>query len=136
MKIMTRHEQQFVKIPKDMSQIRQKFMFGLTKRQVLCFGIGIVMGFPAFYICNNLFGLQAGCFALGIFAGPAIYCGLYKKNGMHLEQIVKLMIKFFKKPKERTYQSENSFVILSRQIEYNQLKRILNESNASERRRR
>ena len=66
---MAKHEQHFVKIPKDLSLIRQKFMFGLTKRQVICFGIGAAIGFPAFYIFNSLLGLQAGCFALGIGAG-------------------------------------------------------------------
>ncbi len=121
--------QHFVKIPKDLSLIRQKFMFGLTKRQVIAFGIGIIIGFPSFYLFNNLFSLQAGCFALGITAAPFIFCGLYKKNGMHFEQVLKLMISFFKKPKERTYQSENSFEILSRQLEYNRLRKMLIKSN-------
>ena len=62
---MAKHNQHFVKIPKDLAQIRQKFIFGLTKRQLICFGIGAAIGFPAFYIFNSLFGLQAGCFALG-----------------------------------------------------------------------
>lgn len=134
---MAKHEQHFVKIPKDLAQIRQKFMFGLTKRQLICFGIGAAIGFPAFYIFNSFLGLQAGCFALGIGAGPAIFCGIYKKNGMHLEQVVKLMVKFFKKPKERTYQSENSFEILNRQMEYNKLKTLLEEksTNANKKRR-
>lgn len=122
---MAYHEHHFVKIPKDISLIRQKFMFGLTKRQVISFGIGAAIGFPMFYIFDNLIGLEAGCFALGITAAPFVFCGLYKKNGMHFEQIVKLMIDFFKKPKKRTYQSENTFEILSRQIEYNELRKLL-----------
>lgn len=133
---MAKHEQHFVKIPKDLSLIRQKFIFGLTKRQVICFAIGAVIGFPAFYIFNSLLGLQAGCLALGIGAGPAIFCGLFKKNGMYLEVEVKLMIEFFRKPKERTYQSENSFKILERQIEYDRLKRMLDESNTEANKRR
>lgn len=133
---MAKHEQHFVKIPKDLSQIRQKFMFGLTKRQIICFGIGALIGFPAFYIFNSLLGLQAGCLALGIGAGPAIFCGLYKKNGMHLEVVAKLMVAFFRKPKERTYQSENAFEMLERQIEYDRLKKILDESNLEANKRR
>ena len=135
---MAQHEQHFVKIPKDLSLIRQKFIFGLTKRQAICFGIGILIGFPSFYIFNNVlnFGLQAACFALGITAAPAIFCGLYKKNGLHLEQIVKLMVSFFRKPRIRTYQSENSYTIISRQLEYRRLKKILNDSNAQPQKKR
>lgn len=119
-----------------MAEIRQKFMFGLTKRQLICFGIGAAIGFPAFYICNTFFGLQIGCFALGIFAGPAIFCGLFKKNGMYLEKVAKLMFAFLRKPKERTYQSENAFEILSRQMEYDRLRRLLKESDAAGKRTR
>lgn len=121
-------EEHFVKIPKDLSLIKQKFVFGLTKRQAVCFGIGLIAGMTAFYVFNGLLGLQAGCFALGIAAAPAIFCGLYKKNGLHFEQTVKFMIDFFRKPKERTYQSENTFDIISRQIEYIKLKKITEQS--------
>lgn len=119
----------YVKIPKDLSLIKQKFILGLTKRQAVSFGIGSAMGFAAFYICNSTIGFQAACFALGIFAAPAIFCGIYNKNGRHIEQVIKLMIEFFRKPKERTYQSENSFSILSRQLEYDKLKKILANSD-------
>ena len=77
---MAKHEQHFVKIPKDLSLIRQKVFLGLTKRQLICFGIGAAIGFPAFYIFNSLFGLQSGCLALGIGAGPAIFCLKYWKD--------------------------------------------------------
>ena len=40
----------YVQIPKDLNDIKQKFMFGLTKRQVVSFGIGGVMGIPLFFL--------------------------------------------------------------------------------------
>lgn len=121
--------QNYVKIPKDLSLIKQKFILGLTKRQAISFGIGAVMGFTAFYICNTTINFQAACFALGICAFPAIFCGIFNKNGMHFEQIIKLMIAFFRKPRTRTYQSENTFLILSRQFEYDKLKQMLANSD-------
>lgn len=125
---MTQHNEHFVKIPKDLANINQKFIAGLTKRQAICFGIGILLGFPAFFIFNTLIDLQAGCFALAIMAGPAIFCGFYKKNGLYLEQKIKLMFDFLKKPKVRTYQSENAFEMLERNIEYKKLKKMLSQS--------
>lgn len=125
---MIQHNEHFVKIPKDLANINQKFIAGLTKRQAICFGIGILLGFPAFFIFNSLIDLQAGCFALAIMAGPAVFCGFYKKNGIFLEQKMKLMFEFLKKPKVRTYQSENTFEIIERNMEYRKLQKIISRS--------
>ena len=31
----------YIQIPKDLNEIKEKFMFGLTKRQVVCFAIDL-----------------------------------------------------------------------------------------------
>lgn len=122
-------QQHFVKIPKDLSLIKQKFIFGLTKRQAICFGIGLVLGFAVFFLFKFLIGnLTLSIFAMGIVAGPAIFCGLYEKNGIHLEQQVKLIFEFFKNSKILTYQTENKFKMIERQIEYNRLKNLMNDA--------
>lgn len=125
-------QEHFVKIPKDLSLIKQKAVFGLTKRQAICFGIGLALGLAAFFAAKfTIKDLTVSVVIMGIFAGPFIFCGLYEKNGIHLEQQIKLMIVFFKKPKQRTYQSESKFEAIERQIEYNRLKRILKKSGYS-----
>ena len=43
----------YVQIPKDLNDIKQKFMFGLTKRQVVSFGIGGVLGIPLFFLTRS-----------------------------------------------------------------------------------
>ena len=128
----------YVKIPKDMGLIKQKFMMGLTKRQILCFGIGLVLGLPAFFIVKSFIGddLTIPIMAMGITAMPFIMCGLYNKNGLHLEQYAKLMIEFLKKPKVRTYQSENIFSSIERQIEYNKLHKLISNSENNHQRKR
>ena len=85
-------------------------MFGLTKRQVICFGIGLVMGLPAFFLTKSITSnLTIAVFALGVFSAPGIFCGVYQKNGQHLEDRIKLMVRFFKLPRIKTYQSENIY---------------------------
>ncbi len=116
----------YVKIPKDLAEIKQKFIFGLTKRQAICFGIGLAMGLPAFFISKNITdNLTVSIFALGIFAFPGVGCGLFVKNGIFLEQYIKLLIAFFKKPRVRTYQSLSGIDYINNQIEYNMLRRKL-----------
>ena len=44
----------YVSVPKDLTQIKTKFLFNLTKRQVVCFGIGILIGVPLFFLLKNV----------------------------------------------------------------------------------
>ena len=62
----------YVKIPKDLNDIKQKFMFNLTKRQVVSFGIGAVLGVPMFFLTRNTLGLSGGIIVMGCCATPGI----------------------------------------------------------------
>lgn len=125
-------QENYVKIPKDLSLIKQKFIMGLTKRQAICFGIGLIMGIPAFFITKALVNnLTIAVCALGIFAFPGIACGIYNKNGMYLEEYIPRLYKFIKKNKTKTYQSLSATQIIENQIEYNQLKQKLLSAGVS-----
>ncbi len=115
----------YVKIPKDLNDIKEKFMFNLTKRQVFCFGVGLALGTPVFFLTRSTVGMSAAMFFMGIVAAPAIVCGLYKKNGIFFEQQVKFMIEFFKRPRKRYYRTTNIFRCIENQIEYTKLKKKL-----------
>ena len=116
---------QYVPIPKDLSDIKQKFIAGLTKRQAVCFGIGFAIGIPTFFLVRNFLGLGGGIVVGGILAAPAIFCGLYQKNGLHLEQQFKIMMNFFRNPRKRLYQSENVYHQIENAIKYNHLRTFL-----------
>lgn len=117
----------YVQIPKDLNDIKQKFMFGLTKRQVVSFGIGSAMGIPLFFLTRGALGVSGAIFAMGAVAAPALICGLYKKNGIFFEQVVKNMFRYFKLPRKRTFRTVNLFESIERQLEYNRLKRLLHK---------
>ena len=76
----------YVQIPKDLNDIKEKFIMGFTKRQVICFGIGLVLGAPVFFLTKTAIGMSGAIFAMGAVAAPAILCGLYKKNGVNTLQ--------------------------------------------------
>lgn len=118
----------YVKIPKDLNDIKEKFMFNLTKRQVICFGIGAALGFPIFFLTKNALGMSGAIFAMGACAAPAIICGLYKKNGIFFEQTVKFMFEFFKKPRKRYYRTTNFYRCIENHIEYTRLRKKLLEA--------
>ena len=40
-------------VPKDLSKIKTKFLFGLTRRQCLFFGLGAAVGLPVFFLLRK-----------------------------------------------------------------------------------
>ena len=92
----------YVTIPKDLSRIQSKVLFGLTKRQVICFGAAALVGVPFF-----------------LFA-------MYEKNGQPLEVFLGHLIQNkFIRPKVRIYQTNNLYSALVRQSQLEQeVKRI------------
>lgn len=128
---MTQFERQYVTIPKDLSAIKQKFLFNLTKRQCICFGIGLLLGLPVFYFTKDRIGITFAVTLMAFIAAPALLCGIYEKNGLHLEDIIKNMVRFYKKPRIRTYQSENLYLQVADEMEYYNLKKTLKAAERS-----
>lgn len=87
------------------------------------------MGLPAFFLTKSITSnLTIAVFALGVFSAPGIFCGVYQKNGQHLEDRIKLMVRFFKLPRIKTYQSENIYDAIERNYEYEKCKKLLKKS--------
>lgn len=118
----------YVRVPKDLNDLKEKLIFNLTKRQVICFGIGLIVGLPFFFITKERTNISNAITVMGVVASPAIICGLYKKNGVYFEQRIKHMIEFYKKPRIRYYRSTNIFRCIENHIEYNKLKKILKKA--------
>ena len=118
----------YVQIPKDLNDIKEKFIAGFTKRQVVCFGIGLVIGAPVFFLTRNSLGMSGAIFAMGAVAAPAILCGLYKKNGVSLEKQVRYMRDYFTRPRKRYYQSINIFECIQRHIKYTRIRKKLGDA--------
>lgn len=117
----------YISIPKDLNDIKEKFIMGFTKRQVICFGIGLVIGAPVFFLTKATIGMSGAIFAMGACAAPAILCGVYKKNGVFFEKQTKYMFDYFKTPRKRYYKATNIFKSIELHIEYAKIKRKLKE---------
>ncbi len=118
----------YVKIPKDLNDIKEKFIMGFTKRQVICFGIGLVIGLPVFFLTRTALGTSGAIFAMGACAAPAILCGLFKKNGVFLEKQVKFIFEYFTRPRKRYYKTTNIFECIEQHIEYDKINKKLRDA--------
>lgn len=39
----------YVTVPKDLTRVKSKIVFGLTKRQLICFGGALLVGVPLYF---------------------------------------------------------------------------------------
>ena len=46
----------YVNVPNDLSKVKTKVVFNLTKRQLICFGGGAAIGIPAYLLSKGAFG--------------------------------------------------------------------------------
>ena len=108
----------YVPVPKDLTKIKSKVMFNLTKRQILCFGGGALIGVPLFFLLRGSLGPSSAAILMVIAMLPMFVLGLYERNGQPLEKALGNIIQtMFLRPKQRPYQTDNLYDALMRQDE-------------------
>ena len=106
----------YVTIPKDLSQVKTKFLFSLTKRQVICFGCGILVGLPLFFILRGVMPASAAALIMIVVMMPFFLFAMYERNGEPLEKVLRHIYDAkFKRPKQRPYKTNNFYTVLTRQ---------------------
>ena len=111
----------YVTIPKDLSRIQSKVLFGLTKRQVICFGAAALVGVPLFFLAKASLGTTTAALCMILVMLPFFLFAMYEKNGQPLEVVIRNIYRVcFQRPKQRPYKTNNFYAVLERQ---NQLDR-------------
>ena len=83
----------YVPVPKDLTKVKTKLAFNLTKRQLICIGGGALIGVPLFFLL-----------------------GVYEKHGQPLEKVLRSVLNVcFLRPRERPYKTNNFYAALERQ---------------------
>ena len=106
----------YVTVPKDLTKVKTKVLFTLTKRQLICFGGGLLIGVPLFFLKKEPLGNTMATLLMIFTMLPAFLLALYEKNGQHLEVILRNMIRsVFLRPKQRLYKTNNFYAVIERQ---------------------
>ena len=100
----------YVNVPNDLSKIKTKIAFNLTKRQLICFGIGAAIGIPTYLLTRGAIGNTGALFVmLGIML-PAFLMAMYEKDGLPFEKVLRNMINTrFLRPGIRPYRTQNIY---------------------------
>ena len=106
----------YVPVPKDLNAVKTKVMFNLTKRQILCFGGGALIGVPLFFQLKDHIGSSAAALCMMLVMLPFFLLAMYEKNGQPLETLIRNIVQVcFLRPKQRPYRTNNFYDLLNRQ---------------------
>ena len=124
----------YVPVPKDLNTVKTKVMFNLTKRQLICFGSGVAVGVPLFFLCKSFMNTSVAAIIMIIVMLPFMLMAMYEKNGQPLEKIVWNIVQVcFLRPKQRPYQTNNFYSVLERQEKLDkEVYRIVRKAKAHE----
>ncbi len=106
----------YVPVPKDLSKVKTKVAFNLTKRQIVCFAAALILGLPLFFLLKDSAGTSLATLVMIVIMLPCFLMAMYEKHGQPLEVVAKNIIQTkFVRPKERPYQTENFYAVLEKQ---------------------
>ena len=106
----------YVPVPKDLNAVKTKVMFNLTKRQILCFGSGALIGVPLFFLLKGHIGSSAAALCMMLVMLPFFLLAMYEKNGLPPEKLIRNIVRVcFLRPKQRPYRTNNFYDLLNRQ---------------------
>ena len=108
----------YVTVPKDLTKVKSKVLFGLTRRQLICFGAAVLVGVPLFFLLKDAVSSSAATLCMILVMLPFFLFAMYERHGQPLEVILGQMIQtLFVRPKERPYQTHNFYAAVQQQIQ-------------------
>ncbi|WP_125143699.1 PrgI family protein [Clostridium transplantifaecale] len=122
----------YVTVPKDLTRIKSKVLFGLTKRQLACFTPAVLLGVPLFFLLRGSMGTSAATLCMVLVMLPFFLLAMYEKNGEPLERFIGHFVRTkFTRPKERPYRTCNFYTALMRQDQLEkEVRAIVKKRNA------
>lgn len=100
----------YVNVPNDLSRIKTKLAFNLTKRQLICFGGAAAVGVPTYLLARSAIGNSPALFLMIGLMLPAFFLALYEKDGLPFEKVARNFIRArFVLPGVRPYRTENLY---------------------------
>ena len=106
----------YVPVPKDLTKVKTKVAFNLTKRQLVCFGCGALIGVPLFFLLRGPAGNSVAAMCMMLAMLPFFMLAMYEKHGQPLEKSIGNILKVAViRPKQRPYRTNNFYAVLERQ---------------------
>lgn len=106
----------YIPVPRDLTRVKSKILFNLTKRQLICFGGAALIGVPSFFLIKSGGNTSMASICMIVIMMPGFFLGMYERDGQPLEKIIGQFIQAeFIRPKNRPYRTNNDYAVLMRQ---------------------
>jgi len=104
----------YCNIPRDLSRVKSKLAFNMTKRQLICFGTAAAIGVPTYIFTRSALGNEGAVILMIWLMLPFFMLAMYERDGQPAEKILRNFIRArFLWPGKRIYKTENFYVILA-----------------------
>ena len=104
----------YVTVPKDLTKVKSKVMFGLTKRQLVCFGAAALIGVPLFFLLRGTVNSSTATVCMIVVMLPLFLLAMYEKDGPPAEKLLRNRLRYKLWPKDRPYRTENFYKSISK----------------------
>jgi hypothetical protein len=106
----------YVNAPNDLSKIKTKMAFNLTKRQLICFGAAALVGIPTYLFTRAAIGNGAAMLLMIALMLPFFFVAMYERDGLPAEKVARNIIRaLLLGPGPRPYKTENFYAILTKE---------------------
>ena len=100
----------YANVPRDLTRVKSKLFLNLTRRQILCFGAAVLVGLPSFFLIRKTGNTTLAAMCMIFIMLPFFFLAMYERNGQPLEVIMRHFVTArFKRPKIRTYRTQNTY---------------------------
>ena len=107
----------YVPVPKDLTLVKTKVLFNLTKRQLICFSLAAAVGVPVYFLARMMLMVAVMI--------PFVFLAIYEKDGQPAEKFVGHFIRsMIIRDKVRPYRTDNLYAYLQREIKRQEDKTI------------
>ncbi|MFR2823932.1 MAG: PrgI family protein [Enterocloster bolteae] len=104
----------YVQVPKDLSKVKTKLAFNLTKRQLICFSGAAAVGIPVYLLTRPVIGSSPALFLMIGLMLPFFFFAMFERDGLPFEKILRNYIRArFLWPQVRPYKTENFYAAWS-----------------------
>lgn len=100
----------YVPVPKDLTKVKTKVVFNLTKRQLIFFSLAAVVGIPIYLLTKEPLGPSIAAILMVTVMLPFFFLAVYEKDGLPFEKVAgNILRQKLVYPAKRPYQTENFY---------------------------
>lgn len=104
----------YVPVPKDLTKVKTKVAFNLTKRQLICFSLAALVGVPVYFLTRKAVGNSAAALIMIGLMMPFFFFAMYERDGQPAEKILRNRLRHKLWPGQRPYRTENLYRTISK----------------------